>query len=323
MTQHSKIKANTAVLLTNLGTPDAPTTRAVRRYLREFLADPRVVNLPRFIWYPILYGIILPFRSSATARLYKSIWTEKGSPLLDITQQQANLLQQALGDDVIVAAAMRYGQPNIRDVLKSLEKQQVRKLIVLPLYPQYSASTTASTYDAVASALKNWRWIPEVQWVNGYADHPLYIEAIAQSIEAHRQEHPGAQQLIFSFHGLPKKMLTEGDPYYCFCQKTARLVAENLQLNPDEYQVTFQSRLGKAEWIKPYTETVMRELPKQGSKHIDVISPGFSADCLETLEEIAQRNRDYFIDAGGEEYHYIPALNTSNKHIELMAELIR
>lgn len=323
--QHG-VSESLGILLVNLGTPDAPTARAVRRYLKEFLSDRRVVEIYRPLWLVILHTLILPFRSSKSAKLYKKIWTTAGSPLRVILLEQAQelqiQLQERLSGNVYVIPAMRYGSPSIEEGLSQLKELNVRRLLILPLYPQYSATTTASTFDAVTDKLKSWRWQPEFRFINHYADNPNYISTIAHSIKSYWEQHGETEKLIFSFHGLPKKFLENGDPYFCYCQKTARLVAEALYLNANDWMITFQSRLGKAEWLKPYTMDVMKELPTEGIKSITVVCPGFPADCLETLEEIDQLNRDIFIKSGGEIFQYVPALNASPIHIKLLADLV-
>jgi ferrochelatase len=316
------------VLLLNLGTPAAPTPAAVRRYLREFLGDPRVVELPRLLWKLILETVILPFRPRRSAAKYASIWTEKGSPLAYHTQRQAALLQSTLerrGLGVDVDWAMRYGTPGVDTVLSALEARAVRRLLVLPLYPQYAASTSASAMDAVSAWLMRTRNLPELRSVRSFADHPGYIAALAETVEAHWRRHgrPGADgRLLLSFHGLPRKSLERGDPYFCECQKTARLLAERLALPPTQYQVAFQSRFGRAEWLAPYTSATLKALADQGVRRVDVLCPGFVADCLETLEEIALEGRQDFLCAGGREYHYIPALNDQPLWIEALADLV-
>lgn len=318
--------AKTGVLLTNLGTPDAPTAGALRRYLREFLSDPRVVEIPRVIWMVILHGIILRVRPKKSAKLYQSIWTEQGSPLLVISKQQKakveKILTQKYGDKVLVDVAMRYGTPSIGNALENFQAQGVNNIIVLPLYPQYGGPTTGSTFDAVFNKIKTWRWVPSVHFQSGYHDHPLYIAALASSIEQHINEHGKPDKLVFSYHGMPKYFLEQGDPYYCFSHKTTRLVAEKLGLSKDDFVMTFQSRFGKAEWLKPYTDETLAKLADEGNKHVAIISPAFSADCLETLEELVHENKDVFIAAGGEEYHYIAALNDNDQHIAAMVDLV-
>lgn len=314
------------VLITNLGTPDEPTTPALRRYLREFLWDPRVVEAPRPLWWLILNGIILTTRPKRSAAAYRTVWTEKGSPLLLHTRRQAEALTQALAtaghQNLVVDFAMRYGNPSISSVVQRMMEQGVRRLLVLPLYPQYSASTTASTFDALSRDFRRRRWLPELRFITHYHDYPPFIAALVASIQEHWAEHGRADRLILSYHGVPLSYLHEGDPYFCECHKTTRLVAEALGLQPNEYLTTFQSRFGSEEWLQPYTDDTMKGLPGQGVKSVQVVCPGFSADCLETIEEIGQENRDYFLQAGGERYEYIPALNQRADHIAALAQLI-
>jgi ferrochelatase len=315
------------ILLTNLGTPQAPERKALRAYLQEFLSDPRVVEVPRLLWWIILHGVILNIRPGRSAHSYRSVWTERGSPLLFHTQDQANALREQLrseyGEAVIVEFAMRYGAPAIPAVLQSMLQRGVRKLLVLPLYPQYSGATTGSTFDALAADFTHRRWLPELRFISHYHDHPAYISAVAASIRAHRLQHGAADLLLFSYHGVPQRYLDEGDPYHCECLKTSRLVAAELGLREQDYKTTFQSRFGREEWLKPYTDATLKELPGAGVKSVQVISPGFAADCLETLEELAVENREYFIAAGGEQYQYIPCLNSSPEHIAALAHIVR
>ncbi len=323
---HGKEEA-TGILLINLGTPKATTTSAVRNYLRQFLSDPRVVEIPRLIWLPILYAFILPRRPAISAKLYQAVWTDEGSPLLLFSQKQQSAIQQEMQSrfkgKVIVELGMRYGEPSIEAALESLKNQGVRRLLVLPLYPQYSATTTATSYDAVNRVLSRWRWIPEMRFVAQYHDHPSYIDALVRSVKNHWEKNLRGELLLMSFHGLPKRNLDLGDPYYCHCQKTARLLAKKLGLKQDQYLVSFQSRFGKAEWIKPYTDKTLKELPRKGIKKIDVICPGFAADCLETLEEVKIQNREIFMQSGGETYRYIAALNHSIDHIHALSDIIQ
>jgi ferrochelatase len=316
----------TGVLVTNLGTPDEPTPKALRRYLKEFLWDPRVVEVPRPIWWCILNGIILNIRPRRSAAAYREVWTEQGSPLLLHTRAQTDALrerlQQRFGDNLMVEFAMRYGNPSIAAAIERMQQAGVRRLLVLPLYPQYSGATTASTFDAVAEDFRTRRWLPELRMVNHYHDRPGYIEALAASVEAHWQAHGRADRLLMSYHGVPKRYLLQGDPYFCECHKTSRLLAERLGLKAEEWMTTFQSRFGREEWLKPYTDETLKGLPGQGVKSVQVICPGFSADCLETIEEIGQENREYFMQAGGERYEYIEALNAQPVHIEMLAGLV-
>lgn len=320
---HGKI-SKTAVVLINLGTPDAPTTPAVRRYLKEFLSDHRVVEIPRVIWWFILNLIILPFRSRKSAEKYASIWKKDGSPLKIHTEKQAILLQGYLGErghDVRVVYAMRYGSTNIPEVLSKLKTEGYDRILILPAYPQYSATTTAANFDAVVGHYQQVRNIPELRFVRNYHDHEAYIQALKESILHYWQSNGRPEKLVMSFHGLPKAFLLRGDPYHCECYKTARLLAEQLGLNKDQYMVTFQSRLGRAEWLQPYTATSVQALAKQGLKRIDVVCPGFIADCLETLEEIGMEVKQDFLNAGGKEFHYIPCLNESQEWMRGLAEI--
>ena len=318
--------AGTGVLLVNLGTPDAPTPAAVRRYLGECLWDRRVVELPRPLWWLILHGAILPFRPARSAPKYQHIWTADGSPLLAITRRQAAAIAAQLTahspGPVRVAVAMRYGQPAIAAGLAELRAAGMQRLLVLPLYPQYAAATTASTFDAVAAELRGWRWLPELRFITHYHDDPGYLDALTAGIRAGRSESPG-DRLLFSFHGLPRRTLLAGDPYYCQCLKTARRVAERLGLPTDGWAVAFQSRFGRAEWLQPYTSAVLADWARSGIKKVDVVCPGFAADCLETLEEIAIENRQVFLAAGGQQYRYLPALNDQPAHIAALVGLIQ
>jgi len=324
---HEKKNNRTGILITNLGTPDEPETASVRRYLREFLSDPRVVEIPKLLWMIILHGIILRVRPARSARLYKDIWSAEGSPLLAIGKRQRDRLEQLLREngqqDYELQLAMRYGNPSIRDALRAFQQQGIHRVVVLPLYPQYAGPTTGSTFDVVADEFKQWRWVPELHFINSYHDHPLYIEALANSIRKHVAEHGKPQKLVLSYHGMPKRNLMLGDPYHCHCQKTTRLVMQQLGFAEDEFITTFQSRFGKAEWLKPYTDATLASLPGQGVKDVAIISPAFSADCLETIQELDQENREIFMEAGGEQYRYIPCLNDDDEHIRLMAELVQ
>ena len=312
----------TAVVLVNLGTPDAPTTAAVRRYLKEFLSDPRVVEIPRAVWWLILNLIILPFRSSKSAAKYASIWTKEGSPLKVHTQKQATLLRGMLGvrgHDLKVVMAMRYGSPSLPEVLDQLKAENCERIAILPAYPQYSGTTTGSINDAVFAHYAQVRNVPELRMIKNYHDHPAYIEALHATVLAHWQKNGRGDKLVMSFHGVPKRTLLLGDPYHCECYKTARLLAARLGLLPDQYMVTFQSRFGKAEWLQPYTAPTLQQLAKEGVKRVDLICPGFTSDCLETLEEIAMEAKHDFLAAGGKEFTYIPCLNESPAWIEALA----
>ncbi|WP_225444614.1 ferrochelatase [Pseudomarimonas arenosa] len=316
----------TGVLLVNLGTPEAPTPAAVRRYLAEFLSDPRVVELPRAVWLPLLYGVILPFRSPRSARAYASIWTPQGSPLRVFSQQLAEDLDQhlaRLGCRVRLALAMRYGAPSIASVLDQWRDAGLRRLLVLPLYPQYSATTSASVFDAVMDQLKTWRWTPELRWINDYYQEPGWIAAVAERIREFRASNGAGQHLLFSFHGLPQRNLIQGDPYFCQCQASARRIATRLGLAEGHWSISFQSRVGKQVWLQPYTETHLADLASKGIKQVDVVCPGFAVDCLETLEEIAERAAEHFLASGGEQLRYVPALNAEASHVQLLGRLIQ
>lgn len=316
----------TGVLVTNLGTPDAPTTKAVRRYLAEFLSDPRVVEYPRLLWMLILHGIILNIRPSRTTKAYDRIWFAEGAPLLAIARKQLAALQRRLvktiDGPIRVELAMRYGNPSISSALENLRQANANRLLILPLYPQYSASTTASTFDAVADVLKTWRWLPQLRMVMDYHRHDGWLQAIANSIREHWEKNGRAKRLLMSFHGLPKRFLLNGDPYYCQCYASAYRIAEILGLDESEWQLVFQSRFGREEWLKPYCDKTLEALGSNGLESVDMICPGFSADCLETLQEVAVENRDIFLKAGGKRYSYIPALNDRHDHIDALTSLI-
>ncbi len=324
--QHG-MAGHTAIVLVNLGTPTAPDAPSLRRYLKQFLSDPRVVEIPRLLWWPILNGIILNLRPKKSAAKYASIWMNEGSPLRVHTERQAHLLAAALerqGLPVKVEWAMRYGAPSIADTLSRLKAQGAERILLVPLYPQYAASTTATVVDEAARWLLQTRNQPELRFVKHFHDHPGYIAALAASVRQHWQIHGQLgprDKLLLSFHGLPKRSLDLGDPYFCECQKTGRLLAESLGLQQGQYRVCFQSRFGKAEWLQPYTAPTLEEWGHQGVERVDVICPGFVADCLETLEEIALEGRADFLAAGGKAYHYIPALNESPEWIEALGEV--
>ncbi len=320
--QHQKYRPITGVLLTNLGTPSAPTAAALKPYLREFLSDPRVIELPKWRWWPILHGIILRVRPAKSARLYQSVWTPEGSPLMQISLQQTAKLAARLGERAVVKLAMRYGTPAIGAVLREFQDQGINRLVILPLYPQYAGATSGSTFDAVVQETGRWRWTPELHFLNGYHDHPQYIDALALSVREHFQQHGQPEKLLLSYHGMPQRYFDAGDPYYCFCQKTSRLLAEALNLEKDTYITCFQSQFGREVWLKPDTSTTLRQLAADGVKKVAVLCPGFSADCLETIEEIAVENKHLFLASGGTDYSYIPALNAGDPHIELMTGLV-
>ncbi|MEW7976698.1 MAG: ferrochelatase [Candidatus Sedimenticola endophacoides] len=315
------------VLLINLGTPDAAETGAVRRYLKEFLSDPRVVEAPRLLWWLILNGIILRTRPARSAEAYRAVWTDSGSPLLDISSRVARDLQERLrgaaDKPLAVVLAMRYGNPSIADGLETLRRANARRILVQPLYPQYSATTTASTFDCISEVLRGWRWIPELRFINHYHDAPGYIEALAGSVERFQRHHGRPDRLLISFHGIPQEYADAGDPYPEECLLSARLLAERLGLTPEQWQASFQSRLGNKPWLRPYTDETLRRWGGEGIGRVQVVCPGFPVDCLETIEEIGQENRDYFLGAGGGDYRYIPALNDHPEHIGFLDALIR
>jgi len=322
---------STAVLITNLGSPDEPTTSAVRRYLREFLSDRRVVEIPRLIWLLILHGIILRIRPAKSAKLYQTVWQDDGAPLLSITEAQklklAVKIKSQYGDNVIVDFAMRYGNPSVASVLQKFQQQGVDKIVVLPLYPQYAGPTTASTFDAVSKELQKWRYIPSIHFLNTYHNNSLYIQALAETVQGHVASHGKPERLVLSYHGMPELFRKWGDPYYDFCHETTVLLKKillesNIGFTDDEIIMTFQSRFGKAEWLKPYTDATLEQLPEQGIKHVAIMSPAFSADCLETLEELIHENSEVFLKAGGESYHYIAALNDRDDHIDALYNVL-
>ncbi len=313
----------TGLLLVNLGSPDAPSWWAVRRYLKQFLSDPRVVNLPRGLWWLILHLFVLLFRPGKAARAYGKIWTDQGSPLILYTQKLAEKLRLEFSEQSLtVDYAMRYGQPSIKQKLKALQQQGIDRLIVLPMYPQYSSTTTASVFDETVKVLSEWRYIPSLEFISDYHRYPLYIQAIAESIRQYWHEHGQSQRLILSFHGLPERLTELGDPYYYQCQTTAKLIAEALALTPEQWQMVFQSRFGRAKWLQPYCVDILQSLPADGIDRIDIVCPGFSVDCLETLEEIVMTNKKVFLEAGGKSYRYIPALNDSQQQLDWLGALL-
>lgn len=315
--------ARPGILLVNLGTPDAPTASAIRRYLREFLADRRVVEAPRAIWLPVLYGIILPFRPRKLVHAYQSVWTPQGSPLMAASVEQAASLRRLLGEEIPVALGMTYGRPSVESALNELTALGVTRVIVLPLYPQYSATTTAAVTDAVFRVLMSRRDVPSLQTIHDYHDHPAYIAALAASVRAHWQRHGRDAHLLMSFHSIPQEYVDKGDPYGRHCQRSAALLAQALELRPDQWSISYQSRLGPKRWLQPYTDEYVASLAQRGIKTLDVICPGFAADCLETLEEIAIRYREVFLEAGGQTFRYIPALNADAVHIAMMRDLVQ
>jgi ferrochelatase len=317
---------STGVLLVNLGTPEAPSTASVRRFLKEFLSDPRVVELPRVLWWLILNGVILRIRPSRSAEAYSKVWTDDGSPLMLYSRQltdrvREHLEQQAPGF-YRVELGMTYGEPSVAAAIDKLRQEGARRLLVLPLYPQYSGTTTASVFDAVTKKLGGVRWLPEMRFINQYHDAPGYIEALAASVHEFWEEHGRGSHLLLSFHGVPRYTLEGGDPYHCQCQKTGRLLAEKLGLGDDEWTLSFQSRVGRAEWLRPYTDETVTEMGRKGLEQLDVVCPGFATDCLETIEEIAMQNAEFFEEAGGGSLRYIPALNARDDHVALLAGLV-
>ena len=317
--------ASAAVLLVNLGTPQAPTPGAVRRYLAEFLSDPRVIEYPRWLWQLVLHGVILRVRPRRSAHAYASIWTDAGSPLRVHSEALAAALQRTLAEQcpgpVRVDLAMRYGQPSIRERVIALQAVGVRRLLLLPLYPQYSATSTGSVLDAMADTIRSLRWPPELRVINDYHDDDAHLDALADSVRRHWAVQGRGQKLLLSFHGIPRRYVLGGDPYYCHCLATARLLRERLGLTADDVLLSFQSRVGRERWLEPATDVTLRALPAQGIKRIDVLCPGFAVDCLETLEEIALRGKADFLAAGGEAMHYIPALNSGEAQVRALARL--
>ena len=316
----------TGVLIVNLGSPTAPTAAAVRPYLKQFLSDTRVVEIPRIAWWPILNLIILNTRPAKSAAKYASIWTDEGSPLRVHTERQAKLLAGHLGEaghrDWVIEWAMRYGSPSIPAVLDRMRAANCDRILVVPMYPQYAGSTIGSVMDEVARSLLAWRNLPELRFVRGYHDDPGYIKALAASVRRHWKHHGEAEKLLLSFHGVPRSTLDKGDPYHCECQKTGRLLTEELGLSSERVLVTFQSRFGKAEWLKPYTQPTLEAMARRGERSVDIMCPGFAADCLETLEEIAMECKEAFLSKGGERFHYIPCLNEQEDWIASLTHLV-
>ncbi|MGA9164441.1 MAG: ferrochelatase [Thiobacillus sp.] len=318
-------QARTGILLVNLGTPEAPTAQALRTYLKEFLSDPRVVEIPRAIWWLILNGIILNTRPKKSAKKYAAIWTADGSPLKAHTEKQAKLLKGWLGGKIasplMVEYAMRYGNPSVPNTLARMKAAGCDRILILPAYPQYAASSTATAFDAAFAWLQQTRTQPALRTVKHYHDHPAYIQALAANIRDYWQRHGRPDVLLMSFHGVPRYTLDKGDPYHCECQKTGRLLAAALGLEARQFRLTFQSRFGRAEWIQPYTDNTLAELGQAGTARVDVVAPGFTADCLETLEELAMEGRDTFLQAGGKEFHYIPALNEHPQWVAALGQI--
>ncbi len=314
------------ILLVNTGSPAAQTTREVRHYLREFLADPRVVEAPRWLWWLILNGIILNTRPRKSAALYQKVWTSEGAPLLANSRHQAAALRAALrarlGENFRLELGMAYGEPSLREALENLRRDQCRRILALPMFPQYSGPTTGSIFDGVTNRLRRWRRVPELRFVTGYYDDPAYINALAASVRDYWSKKGKPERLLISFHGLPLDYVAKGDPYAQHCKRTTELLVKALELPDDLWRQSFQSRFGRQPWLQPYTDEMLRAMGQKGIKRVDVICPGFSADCLETLEEIAIQNRDIYLQAGGGEYNYIPALNDRADHIQALAGMI-
>ncbi len=313
----------TGVILVNLGTPDEPTPSAIRRYLAEFLSDRRIIEAPKWFWYPILHGIILRTRPKKVAANYKKVWTDDGSPLLNHSIKLAQGVAQNFPNNVVVKTAMRYGNPSIESVLSELRNENLQRLLVIPLFPQYSATTTASVIDKLSSILTQWRVIPEYRILTEYYSHPSYIGAICEQIKSHWQQKQKSEKLLFSFHGLPQQYINAGDIYQVQCTETAKLIAQRLDLKESEWIISFQSLFGPKKWIQPYTSDTLIKFGKEGINSIDIVCPGFAVDCLETIEEINIQNRKFFMNAGGKDFHYIPALNHETAHIDLMTKLIK
>jgi len=321
------IKPSFGILLANTGTPDAPTPKAVRRFLAQFLADPRVIEMPRWFWLPVLYGVILNTRPRRSAKLYQRVWDERGSPLLYHTQDLAEKVEVALKaklpkSKLNIAVGMRYGNPSIKDALSQLKEKGATHLIILPLFPQYSGTTSGTIIEAVFDELKSWRWMPSVQVISDYHDHPVYISAVAASVRVFWAQSKKSEKLALSFHGIPKDYAEKGDPYKAQCLRSAALIAAELSLEEDEWLAMFQSRLGRQEWLRPYTDEILAELGGKKLTSLDVIAPGFAVDCLETINELAEEGREAFQQAGGGEYRYIPALNADLPHTRVLTEVI-
>ena len=315
------------VLVVNLGTPDSPSYFAVQRYLREFLGDRRVIDTPRVVWLPLLYGVVLPFRPFRTMRNYRKVWMQDGSPLAvysqRLTAKLGALLGARLGGDVRVALAMTYGNPSIAKAVKALAEQNVKRLLVLPLYPQYCSSTTGSVFDRLSAVLQRWRWLPETRFVNDYHVDSGYIEALAASIESHWAEAGERSHLMLSYHGIPAVYVKEGDPYQAQADATTRALVARLGLDPSDWSHCYQSRFGSVVWLQPYTEDTLKELVKRGLRKLTIVSPSFAVDCLETLEEVAMEYRDKFLELGGEKLTLVPALNASDRHVEVLAAIVQ
>ncbi len=317
--------ARTGVLLVNLGTPSDPSPAAVRRYLAEFLRDPRVIEMPRLTWWLVLHGIILRVRPKRSAHAYRRIWTPDGSPLLiesrALTEGLAQRLRQRWGEGVVVDLAMSYGAPSIDTALERFRQAGVQRLLVVPLYPQYSSTTTGSIFDRVTGELGRWRWLPELRFVNQYWQDARWVGAVADSVARHWREH-GRKHLLFSFHSIPKRYFLAGDPYHCFCHGSASAIAQRLGLAAGDWSIGFQSRFGREEWLKPYVDVLLQQYAASGPKQVTVVCPGFATDCLETLEEIGMQNRDAFLAHGGEAFDYVPCLNSSVAHVDVLEDVV-
>jgi protoporphyrin/coproporphyrin ferrochelatase len=314
------------ILLVNSGTPASPEPRDVRKFLARFLSDPRVVEMPRALWLPILHGLILPLRPARSARKYRRIWTAYGSPLLELSQRLRSELTTTLSQNMLapltVELGMLYSSPSVPEALGRLRESGAQRILVLPLFPQYCGATTGSVYDQVNAELRRWRWLPELRFVAEYHDDPGYIDALRTSVIQHWEANGRTKHLLVSFHGIPERSFHQGDPYFCKCQKTARLLADELNLPDTEWSVSFQSRFGPAGWLRPYTSSVLAEMPARGVREVTVVCPGFAVDCLETLEEVDIENRDIFLRAGGQRFQYVPALNARTEHARFLSELI-
>jgi ferrochelatase len=315
------------ILLVNSGTPASAAPKDVRKFLAGLLGDPRVVELPRALWLPILHGLILPFRPRRSARKYRKIWSQAGSPLLALSEKLRSelictLAQRMLAPLSIELAMLYGGDPTVPQALTKLRESGAQRILVVPLFPQYCGATTGAVYDRVNAELRRWRWLPELRFVAEYHDYPGYIDSLRASVTQHWETHGRTQHLLISFHGIPERYFHKGDPYFCKCQKTARLLADELMLKDNEWSVSFQSRFGADAWLKPYTSSVLQEMPGRGTRRMTVVCPGFAVDCLETLEEIEMENRDVFMAAGGEQFQYVPALNARPEHARFLADLI-
>lgn len=315
------------ILLVNSGTPASPAPKDVRKFLAGLLGDPRVVELPRALWLPILHGLVLPFRPRASARKYRKIWSKAGSPLLALSEELRSeligtLAQRMLAPLSIELGMLYGGDPTVPQALTRLRESGAQRILVVPLFPQYCGATTGAAYDHVNAELRRWRWLPELRYVAEYHDYPGYIDSLRASVVQHWESNGRTQHLLMSFHGIPERYFHKGDPYFCKCQKTARLLADELLLKDNEWSVSFQSRFGRDTWLKPYTSTVLGEMPGRGTRRVTVVCPGFAIDCLETLEEIEMENRDVFMAAGGEQFQYVPALNARPEHARFLADLI-